>query len=406
MKTLSDITFVNLPSPFLEDNLWIYPLGILNIATYTKSIGFKVDFLDLAPLVEKCTTDEELTEAIQASLNKVSSPIIGVSAVTPQYKYLSIVPRMVKGKIFIAGGIHPSIYPQETLQMGYSAVVVGEGEAVIDGVLRKPHGVYKSNKLVDVSDLPFPHRAWYKGYKGPTPLMAGRGCLFTCTFCARMDGAEQTRFRHPKGIVEELKQLSSDTVIFYDDTFTLNKRWTLELCEEIKKAGIKKNFRCSTRADRLTPEVLQALKMAGFTEVCVGVESGSQKILDILNKKTTVEQNTEAVARCREHGIKFKAFMMIGNAGESPDTIAETRQWIQQNRPDKLGFYIFNPLPGCAVWDKPGNFDIEYVKDGFDTCYYGGKKSVMESRVATSTLSRADITRHYNSFITEFSTLM
>lgn len=405
MKQTSDITFINLPSPFLEDNTWVYPLGILNIATYTRTLGYSVDFLDLAPLTKYCNNDEELTKLITDAVQKIESPCIGVSGVTPQYKYISLIPK-ISSKRLIAGGAHTTIFPQEVLNLGYDAVVAGEGELVIDAILKGSTGIHRSNQIVDINVLPNPDRSYFKEYRGPSPVMAGRGCPFQCTFCAKIDGASRTRFREPSLVVEELKTISNPSVIFYDDTFTLKKSWLEELCNEIINEGIKKSFRCSTRADRLTPEVVKLLKSAGFVEVCVGVESGSQIILDNLQKKTKVIDNTEAIKICHEHGLKFKAFMMLGNPGESEESVQETYNWINQNKPDKLGLYIFYPLPGCDIYDNPHRYDIKFEKESFDECYYGGKRNEILSKVETSRLRKEDITTYYKKFLHDFSYML
>jgi len=403
--SIPDVTFINLPSPFLEDNTWVYPLGILNIATYTKNLGYSVDFLDLAPLTKECIDDDRLTQLITEMVQKIKSPYIGVSAVTPQYKYLSLIPK-ISNKRLIAGGAHATIFPQDVLELGYESVVAGEGELVIDSILKGSTGIHRSNQIVNIDDIPFPDRSYFKGYRGPSPVMAGRGCPFQCTFCAKIDGEAKTRFRNPKSVIEELLTIPNDNIIFYDDTFTLKKSWLEELCNGIIDAGIKKSFRCSTRADRLTPEVVQLLKSAGFVEVCVGVESGSQRILDNLQKKTKVIDNSEAIKICHEQGLKFKAFMMLGNPGEGEESVQETYDWIRQNRPDKLGLYVFYPLPGCDIYDNPQRYDIQFEKESFDKCYYGGKRNEILSKVSTSSLTREKITKYYNKFLIDFKGML
>lgn len=403
--SIPDIVYVNLPSPFLEDNTWVYPLGVLNIATYTKTLGYNVDFLDLAPITKSCKDDKRLTELITETIQKIEAPYIGVSAVTPQYKYLSLIPK-ISNKKLVAGGAHATIFPQEVLDLGYESVVVGEGELVIDSILKGSTGIFRSNSIVDINILPFPERSYFSGYNGPSPVMAGRGCPFSCTFCAKIDGAAKTRFRDPKLVVEELKTISNENIIFYDDTFTLNKAWLEELCSLIIEAKINKSFRCSTRADRLTPEVVKMLRSAGFVEVCVGVESGSQRILNNLQKKTKVIDNSEAVRICHEAGLRFKAFMMIGNPGEDTESIQETYEWITSNKPDKLGLYIFYPLPGCDIYDNPQKYDINFEKESFDKCYYGGNRNEILAKVSTTKLSKEDITTHYKNFLSEFKNML
>ena len=232
--------------------------------------------------------------------------------------------------------------------------------------------------------------------------MAGRGCPFRCTFCAQVAG--KYVMRSPERVAEELAQIDSKDVIFYDDTLTASPSWLTRLHDCIKAAGINKCFRCSTRADKITDRVAEMLASMGFQEVCIGVESGSQKILDVLNKRTTPAQNADAIRILKRHGMSVKAFIMVGSPGESDETMGETYDWITENQPDKIGLYIFRPLPGCDIYEHPERYDIKFEKYDFPGMFYGGHREEMEAHVSTSALSRNAITTWYRTFLTTFST--
>jgi radical SAM superfamily enzyme YgiQ (UPF0313 family) len=387
-----DITIVNLPAPFLEDQLWIYPLGILNFATYLKYRGYSVEIFDLASF--NVSDDAQIVRLLRI----IKSPIVGVSVTTPQARFLPLFSVAFKNRNLVVGGSHTRATKEDLVIFGFD-VVAGEGdsEAVANIVMGSKDYVLVSDPVEDLDKLPFPDRSFFNNYKGPIPVMAHRGCPYHCSFCSKILG--KVRMRSPENVVEELKEISNkypdkDEIIFYDETFTLDYNWTTKLCELILNRNIRKNLRCSTRADKVEPDLLNLMKSAGFTEICVGVESGSQKILDVLNKKVKVSQNTLARRFVREAGLKFKAYMMLGCPGETNETLEETKQWLIDNRPDSIGLYIFHPMPQSDIWDRPEKYDIKFSKD-YDSSYYGGHREDMISTVSTSFLSKRDITKAY-----------
>jgi radical SAM superfamily enzyme YgiQ (UPF0313 family) len=380
---MTDITFVNLPSTYLEDAMWIYPLGLVGLVTYTRSLGIRAELLDLAILPDYSNV------SVLRELRKIKSPVIGVSVVTPNVKYLPLF-LSLNAKL-IAGGPHASCVPDELMELGFQTVVVGEGEPCIENCLRnderKCEGVVE-----DLDSLPFPDRSLVKGYKGPTPVMTSRSCPYRCTFCSTSE--TKYRQRSPENVVEEIQSIEADQIIFYDDTLTAKKPWIERLCNLIKSHNIKKRFRCSTRADKVDLDLLSLMKSAGFEEICVGIESGSQKILDVLNKKTKVETNTRARKLAARTGIKFKAYIMLGSPGESLETIEETKHWLRSDKPDSVGLYMFHPMPGSDIWKHPEKYDIQFSRD-YDSSFYGGKRREMCSTVSTSFLSNQQITQSY-----------
>lgn len=388
-----DITIVNLPSPFLEDQMWIYPLGILNFATYLRYRNYDAEIFDLASF--NISNEAQIVRLLRT----IKSQIVGVSVTTPQSRFLPLFSVAFRDRNLVAGGPHASVAPEDLVAFNFN-VIAGEGDSdeVIDRVMESKYYMMVSEPVKELDYLPFPDRSLLKGYKGPIPVMAHRGCPYHCTFCSKiLDG--KMRMRSPENVVAELEELSrkypdKNEIIFYDETFTLDYDWTTKLCELILNKNIKKNLRCSTRADRVEPDLLTLMKRAGFTEICVGVESGSQKILDVLNKRIKVSQNTLARKIASEVGLKFKAYIMLGCPGETRETMEETKQWLIDNRPDEIGLYLFHPMPGSDIWEHPEKYDIKFSKD-YDSSYYGGHREEMVSTVSTSFLSKRDITKAY-----------
>lgn len=395
-----DITIVNLPAPFLEDQLWIYPLGILNFATYLKYKGYNAEILDLASF--NVSDDAQIIRLLRT----IKSPIVGVSVTTPQARFLPLFSVAFKNRNLVVGGSHACATKADLVTFGFN-VVVGEGDsdAVVDAVMGSKDYVLVAEPVEDLDKLPFPDRSFFNNYKGPIPVMAHRGCPYHCSFCSKILG--KVRMRSPENVVEELKEISNkypdkDEIIFYDETFTLDYNWTTKLCELILGRNIKKNLRCSTRADRVEPDLLNLMKSAGFTEICVGVESGSQKILDVLNKRVKVSQNTLARRLVREAGLKFTGYFMLGCPGETIETLLETESWIIENKPDSVKLYLYHPLPGSDIWDNKEKYDIDF-EHNYDYTYYGGKRENMFSNISTSSLSSFEITKFYYHLMEKFN---
>jgi len=391
---IPEIVVVNLPSPFLEDQLWIYPLGILNFVTYLKHEGYSVGVMDLASF------NLEPLDLIVRLLRTIKSPIVGVSVTTPQARFLPLFPTAFGKEVkLVVGGPHATIEKFNLQVFGFN-VVAGEADTkfIADMVMTSKNYVVCGEPVKDLDSLPFPDRSFFTGYKGPLPVMAHRGCPYSCNFCCKTLSKE-VRMRSPENIVEELKELhrrypDKEEIIFYDETFTFNYDWVDRLCRLIRNSHLRKRLRCSTRGDKLTPEIAWALKSAGFEEVCVGVESGSNKILKNLNKCISVEKSSEAVKICHKAGLKFKAYIMIGCPGEDWDTLTDTYKWIEENKPDTVGLYMYTPLPGSDIWDHKEEYDLEFSLD-YDRAYYGGKREELVSVVSTKTLSKHDITCAY-----------
>jgi anaerobic magnesium-protoporphyrin IX monomethyl ester cyclase len=392
------IVLVNPPAPFLENPKWIYPLGLLHVATWARDrLGHDVEILDLA-----AATEEDFRLRVQG----IQADAVGISAVTPQVRYLSLLPTLCPDAWLLAGGIHASLYPEQTVGYGYDVVVAGEAEPVLAEALScaQSGSILWSKEPVAMQEVPFPARSLFSGYYGPAPIMAGRGCPFACAFCAQTD--RRLRFRDPKAVVEELKSLPNRDAIFYDDTFTVKMSWLYDFSMWIKQLEVFKRLRCSTRADRTTPKTADLLLRSGFVEVCLGVESGDQSILDGIHKLTSVEDNTKAVEVCRRSGLAVKAFIMLGLPGESEESIERTHAWISKAQPDKIGLYIFNPLPGSDIYEHSERYDLRFAKGNWMESFYGGARQEMKARVSTSKISADRITAWYHRFLRDFSALL
>lgn len=406
------VTLINPPSPFLIDQKAFPPLGILYIAAYLRENGIEVKVIDLA------NQENHLEDA----LAKVKGDFIGLSATTPQYPYARGIKDIIKqqnsGIPVIVGGAHPSSAPERCLNDGFDIVIAGEGE----GALLKAVKENLSEKLIktpyinDIDRVSFPARdiidlrSYGYDIEGgkATTIITSRGCPFKCAFCSKDVWQGKVRFHSVDYVFSELKQIISKFGIkyflFLDDSFTLSKRRLIDLCQRI--APLKIKWRCYASTRTTDSEMLKTMKEAGCIEVGVGIESGSQKILDIVNKGITVEQNTEFVLSCKKIGLSINAFIMIGLPGETYETVEATKRWMEKVRPDKFGFNIFMPYVGTPVWRNLENYDLTISDIPEEHSWVKGSRGKYHCYVSTKELSSGEILRLFNELFEYYTQLL
>lgn len=200
--------------------------------------------------------------------------------------------------------------------------------------------------------------------------------------------------------IRQLKAMGFPAIMFYDDEFNINHKRTMEVVEAIKGENIK--WRCFIKANLFNEEQAKVFAAAGCWETCTGVESGSDAILKAIKKKSTVADNTRARQLCKKYGIRFKAFAMIGHAGETEETADATRRWLLENKPDEFDLSVYTPYLGTPVVEKPELFDIKfnlhYDKEEF---FYKGKPGEYQANASTSKLSAQRITQLRDSISAE-----
>ena len=398
------VTFVVPPSKFLL-NEYVYPsLGILYVAAAAREAGYDVSAF--IPSIEELS-------------NPIDADVICVTGTTPQFDGMADIAAANQGKRLIAGGPHASADPQSLIDAGYDTVVIGEGEEAIVEALKGRTGVFASSRIRQLDDLPMPARDLIpmdrysydlEGHRS-TYIMANRGCSWKCGFCSKPWDKDKVTRRSVDSVIQEVLYLRDTLgfsgVMFFDDVFTMNIKWLEEFCSKIKHTGMF--WRCFLRSDTASLKKLQMMKEAGCIEVGVGVESGSNKILKVINKGETIEANTMAREICRQVGIRFKTFFIIGLPGENYQTVQETKQWIINNQPDAYSLFIFVPLPGAPIYESikrnSGEYDYFLDIDDFRHRYWGGIMTDQISPGHTSSLSRMDIVRLRNQVASELAEL-
>ncbi|MCM8761240.1 MAG: B12-binding domain-containing radical SAM protein, partial [Candidatus Omnitrophica bacterium] len=285
-------------------------------------------------------------------------------------------------------------------------VVVGEGEkAFLDIVRAKEAGmstarILRYEYLKDIDAIPFPDRELidiksYKYYLDDeltTTLITSRGCPFGCKFCANNAWGKTLRMRSPQNVYDEISDLKKrygyKAFMFFDDTITVNKKRMLGICSLLKKLDII--YRCFIRSDTVDREVISAMRDSGCVEVGVGIESGSQRILDIVNKGESVKKNMDAIKLCHDFGIRVKGFFIIGLPGENRQSINETTAFLEEADLDDIDVTIYTPYPGSLIYKDKESFDIDF-KDDYEHAWFKGRPGEYRSLVSTSGLTSEQI---------------
>jgi anaerobic magnesium-protoporphyrin IX monomethyl ester cyclase len=280
---------------------------------------------------------------------------------------------------------HPELY----LAAGADAVILGEGDAALselveklgrgealDGVqgvaLRGREGAIvrtgRRAPLRDLDALPFPawdlvafgrYRSIWRERHGVFALNMAttRGCPYSCNWCAKPIWGQSYAVRSPENVVAELKMLiaaaAPDYIWFMDDIMGLKPKWWGAFADELESNAIRIPFKCLSRADLLLREgAIADLARAGCDIVWMGAESGSQKILDAMEKGLTVAQIEEATRRLKEAGVRVGHFIQFGYSDEGPSDIARTVGMIRKTQPDEIGISVSYPLPGTPFYER------------------------------------------------------
>ncbi|MEZ4722597.1 MAG: radical SAM protein [Flavobacteriales bacterium] len=294
-----------------------------------------------------------------------------------------------KGVTVIISSSDSTDHSEKYLSRGADFVIVGEGEATLkelcdylisnQGDRSQIHGLrYMENGLVhstsprvnrrELDEIPLPawdlvdveayRKMWLKssGYFSVN-IGTTRGCPFKCNWCAKPIYGNRYNSRSPENVVEELKLLKQrigfDHVWFCDDIFGLKPGWVKRFADLVEEEGLEFKFKIQSRADLLLQEEnIVDLARAGAEEVWIGAESGSQKVLDAMDKGTTVEQIKESTRLMKKYGIKPCFFLQFGYPGEKIEDIQKTIEMVSDLKPFDIGVSVSYPLPGTKFYEN------------------------------------------------------
>jgi anaerobic magnesium-protoporphyrin IX monomethyl ester cyclase len=371
------------------------PLGLLYLAGTLKDKCIDVQLIDGSI----CGWS-----GVREKIRTCMPDIVGIYCLTSIRKNALNAARIVKGinksTTVVFGGVHPTIMYQQLLEHydDVDIVVRGEGEIsfleIVQGVdLDKIDGiVYRSGTKViknsdrryveNLDELPFP--AWdliadtfdqypttfpaelcnYNGVDLPhiprVPVIYSRGCTGHCDFCSSWWIWKKWRYRSAKNMVDELEWLYESFNIrhfcFYDDTLTMDKQATLDLCDEIVRRRLQIAFDVNTRTDCVDSEILEKLKQAGCYEISYGIETASPRLLLRMKKENDVHASEKAIALTKRAGLIAGALLIVGNVGETKETIDETIDFLQRTETDSIGAV-------GGLWIFPGTGLYRYTKE-------------------------------------------
>jgi anaerobic magnesium-protoporphyrin IX monomethyl ester cyclase len=386
------ICLITPPSVFLLDERVFCSLGILRVAACLERDGYTVEHLDLSGV-------EDYERAVRDHVQRTSAVFFGLTATTPQMPAVVNIVRELREVVprtkLILGGPHVTLVNAarkrevktgeagratrafQSLVDAFDVLVAGDGDdAVFHAIMPD------APKLIDADDaasalfltndryneLPYPARhlvdmnSYHYTIDGvaATSMIAQLGCSYGCNFCGGRNSAmlRRIRTRTTESIVAEVAHLHREYgvngVMFYDDELNINKSM-IELMDAIAdlQAGLGVEFRLRgfVKSNLFTDAQAAAMYRAGFRWILVGFESGSPRILENIQKKATREQNSECMAIARRHGLKVKALMSIGHAGESAETIEATKDWLLQEKPDDFDCTVISCYAGTNYYD-------------------------------------------------------
>ena len=374
------VTLVNPPYPMgAHQHPPFIPLGIGYLAAVLEKAGYPVDVID-------CQALKLTPEQFRAELSKRNPDVVGMTSTTLTYKSAAEMAKIAKEVnpkcTTMIGGSHVSFWDENALKEypQFDIIVRKEGENTIVELMErieagKPYydvvgtTCRKGSEIVknpdrpyiqDLDSLPFPaHHLFPLEHLNKYgvvvfPVYTSRGCTFWCNFCSavRMFGRGY-RMRSPKSVVDELeflvKTFHAQQFSFLDDAFSVSQERVKEICLEIQRRNLKIKWDCETRVDMVTRELLQLMKDSGCIAVWLGVEAGSQMVLDAMGKGYKLETIKKTFKTAEEVGLMTVASVVLGFPEETPETLRETTKFIEELNPDDVGYYMATPYPGTPM---------------------------------------------------------
>lgn len=383
------------------------PLGILYISSYLKQYGFDVTLYDSTFK----SIEEQKTEILKQKpgIIAIYCNLMTKLNVLPLIKFIRSEQSLNETKI-ILGGPEPPFYAEEFLNSGADIIVEGEGEVAMKELctelekkqsdLEKINGIIfrdrdktirtsAREKIKDVDILPLPDResvelslyldTWKKahGYSSVS-INTMRGCPYTCKWCSHSVYGTTYRRRSPERTADEIEYIQRkykpDMLWFVDDVFTISHKWLFKLEKVLKERNLKIKFECITRSDRMNEEVIKTLKELGCFRVWIGAESGSQRVLDLMDRRVNVGQVREMIILTKKYGIETGTFIMLGYPGETKADIRETALHLKNSNPDFFLTTVAYPIKGTPFytevetnivtdipWDRRTDRDLKFT---------------------------------------------
>ena len=363
------------------------PLGILYLCSHLRQQGFQVEVFD---------TTFSSRESLFRHLQGEKPSVLGIYANLMTRSNVVEIIRVAReaGWRVIVGGPEPGAYAQEFLESGAEFVVLGEGESTMQELLTAFHdgaerssNVWKSKitgtaylddegtfhqnpprvQIADLDAQPWPAReaidlhryvnTWRTHHQqGSVNFITARGCPYKCRWCSHQVYGQTHRRRNPVKVVDEVEWLlteyTPDIAWVSDDVFTINHEWIRKYAAEMRRRKLHIPFECISRADRLNEEMLDLLAELGCFRIWIGSESGSQRLLDAMDRGVKVEQVQRAIEMSRARKIQSGMFLMWGYEGEEMEDIEATIRHVSKSKPDIFFTTVSYPIKGTPYYHQ------------------------------------------------------
>lgn len=426
-----------------------FPFGIVQLATILKERGYEarvydadyyadpetIDYSQLSSrypvFLKSLKTDNSVWREVIKNIRKWKPDVVGISVYTTfaasAFKLAKLVKENIKGCKVIMGGPHATVKAGEILKIckDVDYVVRGEAEETIVELLDflKGGGSLKLGEIRGVSfnrrgkithnqerlspknldDYPIPDRSLLLNEAKLSSedmglIMTSRGCPYRCTYCASTKGI---RYRSVDNVLKEIflvkTKYGTTQFTFKDDSFTVNRDRVVELCNKLidQKIGIK--WECNTRVNLIGLDLLKLMKKAGCNFIKVGVESGSDKMLEKMNKKITLDQVRNAACLFRKVGIHWTGYFMMGVVGETEKDIWKTVEFMREIKPNLGVIAVYEPFPGTVMFDEgvkkgllKAEMSLKEFYEVFPNNYYKVDESVQNDKISPERFSQLE----------------
>lgn len=362
------------------------PLGLLYVSGYLKSKNIDNTVFD-----STFSNQKEQLEFIQKKTPKVICIYTNLMTKIEVIRLIKILKtENYNHPKIILGGPDVTYNVENYLKSGADFLIIGEGEETtfelyqaiinqsdlkeVDGIayIENEHIVQTNprTKIKELSELPLPNRdainmqryldTWKKNHgQSSMTISTQRGCPYTCKWCSTAVYGQSYRRRPANLVAAEMKMLKQkynpDAIWFVDDVFTVSHKWLQEFKEEVLKQDAIIPFECITRAERLNDEILDLLKLMGCFRIWIGAESGSQKIIDLMDRRVDINQVKETIQKTNAKGMETGTFVMVGYPEETQEDINQTIQYLKEAKPTQYTITIAYPIKGTSLYKEIEN---------------------------------------------------
>lgn len=376
------------------------PMGLAFISAAAREKGHEIHIIDRRILFRETNYDLNILDKKNIEMIQYFGPDyigfhLNVIMIKDVQHFSSIIKDRFPFAKIMVGGPQATLFPEEVLRLIAAAdiIVRGEGEmTVLDVVNGEPLNnilgiTYRTSYGIETNpdrplinnldNLPLPSRDlldiefyfnsdknilvdYSKSYHGQDPKMAeiltSRGCPMQCTFCACPNLWEKcVRYHSDRWVIKDLLDIilrGANFAYFNDDVFTINRKRVFELCKAIKREGLNSKIQwvAQSRPEHVEREMLLTMKEAGCVRIEFGFESGSQRILDLMNKRTSIKQYLKAVEITRQVGLNIQANIIFGYPGETKEDVNKTIDFLKTIKVDSVLLNAFQPIPGTDIY--------------------------------------------------------